>query len=138
MRINSRTSGHRWYFLMILQSRLFLQLGEWIQIPGWLQVFVCAMPCMIPEKTLMQEQYVFDICEDSIGHWVHCLDGQWHCRSLSLCMPSSGGGLDHCIGMESQSLRASGAEVHAHRLQDFRPSVIMMILQCRLLLQLGE
>ena len=55
MRINSMTSGHRWYLLMMLQSRLFLQLGEWMQIPGWLQVFVFATTCMILKKTLMRD-----------------------------------------------------------------------------------
>ena len=37
MRIDSRTSDHRWYLLMMPQSRLFLQLGELMQIPGWLR-----------------------------------------------------------------------------------------------------
>ena len=58
MRINSMTSDHRWYLLMMPQSRLFLQLGEWMQIPGWLQVFVFATPCMIPKRTLKREQYL--------------------------------------------------------------------------------
>ena len=31
------------------------------------------MPCMFPKKTLEQEQYLFDICEDSVEHWLHNL-----------------------------------------------------------------
>ena len=56
MRINSMTSDHRWYLLMTPQSLLFLQLCEWMQIPGWLQVFVFATPCMILKRTLKREQ----------------------------------------------------------------------------------
>jgi len=64
MSTNSLTSEHRWYLLMVLQARVFMQLGEWMRLPGWLQVFVFACPCLIPSSTLKMHEHIYDICAD--------------------------------------------------------------------------
>ena len=34
MKVNAITSEHRWYLFMVLQARIFLQVGEWTRMPG--------------------------------------------------------------------------------------------------------
>jgi len=61
MRLNSDTSDHRWYLLMILQTRIFLQIGEVIGVPGWAQVIFYGATCAIP---MQGSGYLFDFCQD--------------------------------------------------------------------------
>ena len=58
MRTYSITSEHRWYLLMVLQARVFTQLGEWTRLPGWLQVLIFASPCLIPSSTLSTQEHL--------------------------------------------------------------------------------
>merc|ERR1712151_215442 len=47
MEHNSQTSDHRWYLLMVVKARLFMQIGELISCPGWLQALIYFVPCVI-------------------------------------------------------------------------------------------
>merc|ERR1719265_2769561 len=44
MRVNSYHSDHRWYLLMVLEARLYMQIGEWARCPGWLQSLLIIVP----------------------------------------------------------------------------------------------
>lgn len=61
MQMNSYTSDHRWYLLMMLQSRILMQLFEWARLPSWLQVALFAVPCVAPME---EDTYAFDVCEN--------------------------------------------------------------------------
>jgi len=60
MQRNSNTSDHRWYLLMILQTRIFMQIGEKINCPGWLQAALYFLTCVVDYP---EGDYAFDICE---------------------------------------------------------------------------
>jgi len=60
MQRNSHTSDHRWYLLMILQTRVFMQIGEVINCPGWLQAIIYFVTCIIP---MPEGDFAFDVCE---------------------------------------------------------------------------
>lgn len=79
MQQNSATSDHRWYLLMVLEARLFMQICEWLKAPGWLQSLIILIPCCLPSAIFEGGQYAFDVCEASssapiavkyIGAWV--------------------------------------------------------------------
>jgi hypothetical protein len=53
------TSGHRWYLLMVLQARVFLQICEKLRIPNWAQVALISMPGVIGAGSV---SHVGDAC----------------------------------------------------------------------------
>jgi len=59
MRVNSLTSDHRWYLLMVLEARILLWVGEKLRLPGWLQSILYFIPCVVPVIS------VGDVCADS-------------------------------------------------------------------------
>jgi len=44
-------SNHRWYLLMTFAARLYMQVGEWLKMPGWLQSVVIALLIFIPNES---------------------------------------------------------------------------------------
>lgn len=64
MQVNSYTSDHRWYLGMVFCVRVFLELGERMKAPGWLQGIVASLPCFVPIEWEGHE-YAFDVCENS-------------------------------------------------------------------------
>lgn len=65
MRVNSDTSDHRWYLLMVLQARIFMQIMETLRAPGWVQCLMCLLPCVLPDAAFEGKQYAFDVCENN-------------------------------------------------------------------------
>jgi len=65
MQYNSVASDHRWYLLMVLEARIFMQVCEVLKVPGSIQVLLYALSCCIPPSMLEEQQYAFDICEYS-------------------------------------------------------------------------
>jgi len=63
MQYNSVASDHRWYLLMVLEARIFMQVCETLKVPGSIQVLLFALSCCIPPSFLEEQQYAFDICE---------------------------------------------------------------------------
>lgn len=63
MRVNSFTSDHRWYLIMVLEARVFLAVGEKLRVPGWLQTVVAVIPCFLPNAAWEEQEYLWDFCE---------------------------------------------------------------------------
>jgi len=63
MQYNSLTSDHRWYLIMVLEARIFLQICETARCPGWLQVIIYGLTCAVPNAWLENGMYAFDVCE---------------------------------------------------------------------------
>lgn len=64
MQMNSYTSDHRWYLIMVLQARIFLQICEVLRAPGWLQGILITIPCFIPRSSFENgDGNAFDLCE---------------------------------------------------------------------------
>jgi len=63
MQVNSYTSDHRWYLGMVFSARVFLEIGERLQIPGWLQGILATIPCLLPDQMFEGGEYSFDVCE---------------------------------------------------------------------------
>mmetsp|Transcript_41865 Transcript_41865/g.76059 ORF Transcript_41865/g.76059 Transcript_41865/m.76059 type:complete len:1174 (-) Transcript_41865:155-3676(-) len=63
MKINSYTSDHRWYLDMVLRARVYMQFMELMTAPGWLQVALVAIPCIMPDTWFEKDTYAFDVCE---------------------------------------------------------------------------
>ncbi|CAE8680461.1 unnamed protein product [Polarella glacialis] len=56
-------SNHRWYLLMTFAARLFMQVGEWLRIPGLIQSLVIVLFLVVPNGSL-------DLCScESIPDW---------------------------------------------------------------------
>jgi len=65
MQYNSFTSDHRWYLIMVLQARCYLQLCEFCRVPGWLQGIIISIPCFLPNSIFEGTEYAFDVCENN-------------------------------------------------------------------------
>jgi len=65
MEYNSYTSDHRWYLIMVLQARIYLQICEVLRCPGWLAGVLISIPCVLPNAAFEGKEYAFDICETS-------------------------------------------------------------------------
>merc|ERR1712178_103942 len=68
MQMNSYTSDHRWYLIMVLEARIFLQICEILRMPGWLQGIIISIPCFLPSSVFGgagAAKNSFDICEDA-------------------------------------------------------------------------
>jgi len=71
MQYNSHTSDHRWYLLMVLEARIFLQICEKLRLPGWLQGVIVTVPCLLPNAIFEGREYAFDVCENEAApHYV--------------------------------------------------------------------
>jgi len=70
-------SNHRWYLLMTFSARLYMQVGEWLKMPGWLQSLVIVLPLLIPNEAA-------DFCGSSTSDVVNYL--------LTLMFRSNGSG----------------------------------------------
>jgi len=57
------TSDHRWYLDMVIRSRLYMQIGECVRAPGWLQVLIALIPCFLPDRVFENKEFAFDFCE---------------------------------------------------------------------------
>eukprot|EP00437_Effrenium_voratum_P004477 CAMPEP_0181435406 /NCGR_PEP_ID=MMETSP1110-20121109/20316_1 /TAXON_ID=174948 /ORGANISM="Symbiodinium sp., Strain CCMP421" /LENGTH=1047 /DNA_ID=CAMNT_0023558939 /DNA_START=36 /DNA_END=3177 /DNA_ORIENTATION=+ len=65
MKVNSYTSDHRWYLGMVFCARAFLELGERLQVPGWLQGILATIPCLLPDSVFegtSERPFTFDLC----------------------------------------------------------------------------
>jgi hypothetical protein len=87
MQVQSYQSDHRWYLLMVLQARIFMQLGEWARCPGWLQSLLIIIPlffsdagdfCMKGSTTPIWGQYLLSWVFRNFGsgcpiyvRWLH-------------------------------------------------------------------
>lgn len=47
MQFNSYTSDHRWYLIMVLQARIYMQIMEKLRAPGWVQGILITIPCFL-------------------------------------------------------------------------------------------
>lgn len=47
MQINSFTSDHRWYLLMVLEAKVAMWIAQKLCMPGWLQSIVFFIPCLL-------------------------------------------------------------------------------------------
>lgn len=65
MQVNSDTSDHRWYLIMVLQARFLIFLGEKTRCPGWLQVLLVFWPCCLPSSMFVGSEYLWDGCSES-------------------------------------------------------------------------
>jgi len=63
MQFNSYTSDHRWYLIMVLQARVFLQICELMHLPGWVQGLIISIPCFLPDSAYEGKEYALDVCE---------------------------------------------------------------------------
>ncbi|CAE7029035.1 tycC [Symbiodinium natans] len=66
MQVNSYTSDHRWYLGMVFSARLYLEICERIQVPGWLQGILATIPCLLPDSSFEgpdRRPFTFDVCE---------------------------------------------------------------------------
>jgi amino acid adenylation domain-containing protein len=57
MQYNSYTSDHRWYLIMVLMARIYLQIMETCRAPGWLQGVLVLIPCFLTYSE------AFNVCE---------------------------------------------------------------------------
>nr|AYF56485.1 nonribosomal peptide synthetase 8131 [Ostreopsis cf. ovata] len=64
MEVNSYTSDHRWYLAMVLQVRIYMQIMEKLNAPGWLQGIIALIPCLLPDAVYEGQEYAFDVCEN--------------------------------------------------------------------------
>ncbi|CAE7602347.1 tycA [Symbiodinium sp. CCMP2456] len=66
MQVNSYTSDHRWYLGMVFCARLYLEICERIQVPGWLQGILATIPCILPDSAVEgpgRRPFTFNICQ---------------------------------------------------------------------------
>merc|ERR1712118_420741 len=47
--VDWNSSNHRWYLFMVFMARLYLQICEWLRVPGLLQCFLIMAPVFLPE-----------------------------------------------------------------------------------------
>jgi amino acid adenylation domain-containing protein len=64
MKVNSYTSDHRWYLIMVLQARVYMQICETLQVPGIAQAILISVPCFLPSSVFEYKEYAFDVCEN--------------------------------------------------------------------------
>jgi len=57
---NWSQSNHRWYLLMTFWARLYMQICEWLKVPGLIQSFIIVLPIIIPNGAA-------DFCDDKWG-----------------------------------------------------------------------
>jgi len=82
MQLNSYTSDHRWYLLMVLKARIFMQIMEWLKSPPWLTILLCAIPCFLPSSLFTNGTYLFDVCpEGAAPVWIQYIMA-WIFRSF--------------------------------------------------------
>jgi len=62
MQVNSFTSDHRWYLIMVLQARVFMQIGEKLHVPGWVQGILVSIPCFLPDSAFNNQGFAFNVC----------------------------------------------------------------------------
>jgi hypothetical protein len=68
MQMNYYNSDHRWYLIMVLEARIFLQICEILRMPGWLQGIIISIPCFLPSSVFGGDtaaKNAFDICENA-------------------------------------------------------------------------
>mmetsp|Transcript_140089 Transcript_140089/g.254740 ORF Transcript_140089/g.254740 Transcript_140089/m.254740 type:complete len:1172 (-) Transcript_140089:20-3535(-) len=63
MRLNSYTSDHRWYLIMVLQARVYMQICEVLRMPGLAACLLISIPNFLPKSVFEGEEYAFDVCE---------------------------------------------------------------------------
>jgi len=63
MQVNSYTSDHRWYLIMVLEARLYLQICEKLGLPWWVQGLVASVPNVLPTNFFEGGEYLVDVCE---------------------------------------------------------------------------
>jgi len=63
MQVNSFTSDHRWYLLMVLEARLYLAIMEKLRCPAWLQSLIIVIPCVLPSSVYGEGGTALDFCK---------------------------------------------------------------------------
>merc|ERR1711970_228896 len=64
MNVNSYTGDHRWYIFMVLKSRVYMQILEWLRAPGWLTSAIVIIPCLLPGSMYTDGEYLWDVCAE--------------------------------------------------------------------------
>jgi len=81
MRVQSYQSDHRWYLLMVLQARLYMQLCEYGRVAGWFQIILAILPLFGPKEA-------WDVCAaDSTSPVFWKYMGSWVFRNFGSGCP---------------------------------------------------